>query len=349
MRIALVTESFVPHTDSVADTSRAVVDELIRAGHEVLVIAPGPGQASYRGARVIRARRLVPASAMTTAINEFGPDVVHVMSPRMLGALALRAAARLVLPTVVVNQHALDGAAAQWWTTRVHPRSARTLVTCSDAEKRLTAIGVGAHVWRPGVDLDDFTPTLRDEKLHQRWSKDGSRVVVGHVGDLQKEKVVKRLTAIAQLPGARLVVLADGADDGAGAAALREAGAKVLDNVTGLELARGIATFDVLVQPRKKEMCVPGVRRALASGVPAVAFDAGGAADVVRHENNGLLAHKGDLVASVDRLVKDPTLRAALAGNARASVEQRTWSDAVTELVERHYSPVLAKSASRVG
>ena len=43
-----------------------------------------------------------------------------------------------------------------------------------------------------------------------------------------------------------------------------------------------MATFDVLVQPRKKEVYAPAVHEALASGVPVVAFDGGTASDVVR-------------------------------------------------------------------
>ncbi|MCW2782401.1 MAG: glycosyl transferase, group 1 [Marmoricola sp.] len=340
MRIAVVTESFAPQTDPVADTSRHLVDGLIARGHDVLVVAPGPGQTSYRGARVVRARRLVPASAMSTTLGGFAPDLIHVASPRMLGALALRAASRLLVPALVVNQDALDTAAAQWWQTRVHPRSARTLVTCEDAGRRLTSVGIGAHLWRPGIDAEEFHPRLRHDQLHDRWARaqspEGPLVVVGHVGSLDREKVVRRLTDIARLPRVRLVVIGAGA----GADLLREAGAKVTGELTGLDLARGIASLDVLVQPRKKEMCVPGVRRALASGIPVGAFAAGGTPDVVRDGENGLLT-RNDLTGSVARLVNDDRLRATLAASARTSVLGRSWQDAVDELVETHYSPVI--------
>ena len=63
----------------------------------------------------------------------------------------------------------------------------------------------------------------------------------------------------------------------------------MIPQATGLERARCLATFDALVQPRKKEVYAPAVHEALASGVPVVAFDGGTAADVVIHEHNGLL------------------------------------------------------------
>ena len=43
MRVAIVTESFVPQVNGVSNTVRHIVRELGAAGHEPLVIAPGAG------------------------------------------------------------------------------------------------------------------------------------------------------------------------------------------------------------------------------------------------------------------------------------------------------------------
>ena len=115
----------------------------------------------------------------------------------------------------------------------------------------------------------------------------------------------------------------------------------MIPHATGLERARCLATFDVLLQPRKKEVYAPAVHEALASGVPVVAFDSGTAAAVVEHEHNGLLVDTdrgGKAFArTVARLAASPDLRFTLADRARASVAGRTWDDAVAELLDRHY------------
>ena len=123
----------------------------------------------------------------------------------------------------------------------------------------------------------------------------------------------------------------------------------MIPHATGLERARCIATFDVLVQPRKREIYAPAVHEALASGVPVVAFDGGTAADVVAHEHNGLLVgtdRGGKAFArAVARLGASPDLRYSLAGNARASVADRTWREAVAELVDVHYPAAAGRPA----
>ena len=157
-----------------------------------------------------------------------------------------------------------------------------------------------------------------------------------------------RLATVARLPGVRLVVLGDGP----GAKVLRAAGAKVIPQATGLERARCLATFDALIQPRKREVYAPAVHEALASGVPVVAFDGGTAAEVVVHEHNGLLVDTdrgGKAFArAVARLGASPDLRLNLAANARASVSGRTWTDAVAELVEVHYPAVVRRPAAAI-
>lgn len=321
IRIALATESFAPRVDEVADTAHHLLDGLLAQGHQLLVLTTGPGTTSYRGVPVVRSR-LVPRPSIGSALDTLAPDLVIAVAPRLLGGVAVRHAHRQGTPTLTIDPPA------------VHVRGDRTLATANSVRAQLEAGGVHAQLWSPGVDLDEHHPGLRDVGLRAAWAK-GDRLVVGHVGEVGKEKVIDRLARISMMREVRLVVFGDGP----GAAELRSAGAKVTGAVSGLELARGIASLDVLVQPRKKERAVPGVRRALASGVPVVGFDAGGTRDVVLHNHNGLLADPArnrDLRQAIRLLVDDPELLQRLAGRARDSVADRPWQLAVTELTDQH-------------
>ena len=310
MRIALATEQFTPSNEPAADVARAVVTHLTRRGHEVVVFAGGRGQASFGGARLFWASRMTSTSAVREAMAISRPEVCHLIDPHRVGLKAAEAAERLGVPTVYL------------------------------APER----------WSPGVDLEDHHAGLRDQDLHDRWaqahSPDGGRFVVGYVGPLVAKKVLARLTTIAGLSGVRLVVLGEGA----GAEKLRAAGAKVIASASDLERARCLATFDALVQPRKRAVYAPVVLDALASGVPVVGFATGAAAVAVKHEMNGLLV-EGDrggkaLARAVARLAASPDLRFQLASSARASVVDRSWDDAVTDLLEVHYPQAVGRAVS---
>ena len=292
MRIALVTESFYPAVDAATTTVKNVADRLVDTGHDVLLVAPGPGLATYRGCRVVRTHLRrdglgTSGREVRDALTGYGPDLVHVTSPGALGRSALKQARRLGIPTLTVQQSVV-GESSDYWRAKVAERSDRLLVTCSWMRSRLAEIGVDAAVWTPGIDSAAFGAQLRDDWLHRKWSRarspEGPLVVVGYVGSLHKRNGVRRLPELAEIPGVRLVVIGDGPQKSWLRAHLP--GAKFLSAMERGELAIAIASLDVLVHPGVHETDCHVLREAAASSVPVVAPEAGGAPEVVRHEAN---------------------------------------------------------------
>ncbi len=350
MRIALVTETFFPAVDGTTTTVKAVADRLVRTGHQVLVIAAGPGLASYGASEVVRIRPLDrPGAPVRGALERFRPDLVHLTSPDTVGRKALKHARRLGIPTLVVEQSALMDVTADYWRSRVAGRSDRVLVTSRWMTGRLAEFEVDAGLWVPGADTAAFTPALRDQWLHDRWSRARSRtgplVVVGYVGSLHKRHGVRRLAALARVPGIRPVVVGDGPQRGWLEARLH--GTKFTGELGTGDLTAVLPTLDVLVHPGEHETCCHALREAAAAGVPVVAPRSGGAPDVVRNLETGLLYDPTDergLVGAVAAIATDRH-RALLGARAR-ELATRTWDDAVDELVTRHYVP-LAVSQQR--
>jgi phosphatidylinositol alpha 1,6-mannosyltransferase len=209
MKIMLVTETFPPAIDAGADAARQITDALISAGHEVLVFTTGPGSDSYRGSAVLRTRALFSANAIRRSVAEFGPDVAQFLTPRAMGAAAMRAVELLGVPIVVLDP------------TPLHPRVGTVLTSTAAAARVLGTAGVKAQVWRPGVRIDEHHPGLRSDNLHDRWAKigqyrkdgaEGPFTVAGYVGPvgLPTSKRVRRLGAVAALPGVRLIVIGSG-------------------------------------------------------------------------------------------------------------------------------------------
>ena len=364
MRVALVTESFLPQVNGVTNTVRHVVENLAETGHEVLLVAPGPGPDEHAGVPVVRVRSVrvpgyrsfpvgVPDAAVHRALAAVEPDVVHLASPIALGAVGLRSARRLRVPAVAVYQTDVGGFARHYgvrvdpvvdrWVAGLHRRVDRTLVPSTSARDQLAGWGVAdLHVWRRGVSLGLFDARRRSTTLRDRWASDGE-VVVGYVGRLAAEKQVRRLAELVDLPGVRLVVVGDGPE--------RPHLERLLPSATftgflgGVDLARAFASLDVFVHPGESETFCQTVQEAQASGVAVVAPARGGPLDLVDHGRTGLLYdpdEPGALRASVARLAGASTLRHHVATLGRRSVRGRTWQALTAELVGRHYADVVA-------
>ncbi|BCJ53033.1 GDP-mannose-dependent alpha-mannosyltransferase [Actinoplanes sp. NBRC 14428] len=301
MRIALVTESFLPDVNGVAHSVARVAEHLVARGHEPLVIAPQPPP-GVRGAvgalpyPVVRIPSLpmpgypqirlgLPTPALNAALRTHGTDVVHLASPFVLGAWGAAAARALRLPSVAVYQTDVAAYArayrvgmtepAAWrWIRTVHNAAALTLAPSTESVAALAAHGVRrVHLWRRGVDDARFHPRRRGSGIRRALAP-GGEVLAGFVGRLAVEKRVELLAGVSRLPGVRLVVVGAGPAEGMLRRALPDA--VFLGARHGDQLARIYASLDVFVHSGPYETFGQAVQEAMASGVPVVAPAAGG-------------------------------------------------------------------------
>lgn len=343
MRIALVSESFYPEVDGTTTTVRAVADRLVDTGHQVLVVAPGPGLPAYRGCRVVRVSKPGRSEQVRGALAGFRPDLVHLASPAGLGRRAAKHARAMGVPVLQVQQTPVTDLAADYWRTTTAARADRVVVTARWMRRRLADLGVPTTLWTPGVDHHAFTPELRDAAVRRNWARHGE-VLVGYVGALRNRHDVRRLAEVTSVPGTRLVVVGEGPQE----AWLRSQvpTGKFLGPLATGALALTVANLDVLVHPGTTETCCHPHREAAASGVPVVAPASGGATDVVRPLETGLLHDPDDprgLLRALGSVVGD-SRRELLGLHGRRLAEGRSWADAVDELVSDHYLPLLATS-----
>ena len=369
MRVAVVTESFLPAVNGVTNSVLQVVAHLRRRGHGAMVIAPGAGPDEVPGAPDVPVVRVpavdlpvvdslpvgVPTPAVRAALAEYRPDVVHLASPFVLGARALTVARRLDVPAVAVYQTDVAGfassygvgltARAAWrWIRRLHSGAARTLAPSRWAVDALRDHGVPrVHRWGRGVDTARFHPGRRDEELRAELAPHGE-MLVGYVGRLAAEKQVERLAALEGLPGVRVVVVGDGPSRARLGELLPTA--HFLGFRGGTELARAYASFDAFVHTGPHETFCQAVQEAQASGLPVLAPDAGGVADLVVPGRTGWLYDPAsptagaEIVGRIAAWRDDPDTRRAVGAAGRAAVADRTWPSVCEELLG-HYAAVL--------
>ena len=84
---------------------------------------------------------------------------------------------------------------------------------------------------------------------------------------------------------------------------------------------------------------------AMSCGVPVITTSAGGIPELVRHEENGLVAPPGDvpaLTAELQRLLQDPALRSRLGAAARRTVEEGYDVSAAARTLEAVFAQAVA-------
>ena len=371
MRIAVVTEAFLPQVNGVTNSVLRLLEFCKAQGHDVLIIAPESEGApsEYLGYKIkhvpsISMKKLIPMAVpkkyLEPLLEGFAPDVIHLASPIFLGHYVARIARKAGIPTVSVYQTDIAGFARHYgltiahntlkkWVSRIHQASDITLAPSKWACRDLEQSGVkNVRLWKRGVDLVNFTPARRDESLRSNIAGSKEKLIVGYVGRIANEKRIDDLKILDQQGDIQLVIVGDG--PAAPRIKKELPGARFVGYQSGTELARYVASFDIFVHTGKHETFCQGIQEALASGVPVIGPDTGGPVDLIEHGITGLLIDTADaheLLEAVATLRNHSSFDLMQLA-ARKSVEHRTWDYINSQLIS-HYQDAIDQLSKERG
>jgi phosphatidylinositol alpha 1,6-mannosyltransferase len=358
MRVAIVTETFLPKVDGIVRMLTELLGYLADAGHEALVLTPGSGPPAHAGFRVTRFHGLRwklypgltvarPSPRLLAILAGWRPDIVHLAGPVLLGAQAAVAGRMLGLPLAAhfqtdlaayAGHHGLRplGPLAWHYLRAVHALADRTYCPTPTVRRQLAARGFrDLALCARGVDTAGFGPARRDPALRRRLLGGGAEQaapLLAYVGRLSPEKNLGALVTIAAArPDLPLLIVGDGpARPGLERAlAATPARAHFTGELRGAALAAAYASADLFVCTSLTETYCQVAQEAMASGLPVLGFRAGGVQDVIAHGETGLLCPPGDdraWLAALAALAGDPARRRRYAATARAVAEGRTWT-----------------------
>jgi glycosyltransferase involved in cell wall biosynthesis len=378
MRVALVTETFLPKLDGVTRTLAMLLEHLQLRGHHAVLFGPQGAPEVYAGARIYGApgvplpfypelRALFPTPDLEEGLVNFQPDVVHVVEPILLGAAGIHWAQKIGAPLVssyhtdlaaYCAYYQLGALANPLWAYRrfLHNQCLHTLCPSPTTAREVAAHGIQrVGVWPRGVDAALFTPERRSAawRAHIAGGDAADAPIVLYVGRLSPEKNLAALVAAFQSLAqteAHLVFVGDGPARGELEQALRGRRATFTGYLSGEALATAYASADVFAFPSLTETFGQVVQEAMASGLPVVGFDSGGVHDLVAHEGTGLLAPAGDTGAfatALAALVASPERRAHLGAQGRAFALRHTWVQVMDGLLAVYAASAAACQATR--
>lgn len=379
LHIALVSETFVPEINGVANTLGRLCLGLRERGHRLQVIRPRQDSdlAAHNDDELLLTRGWpLPGyaglqwgeSALHKLLRRWQrlrPDVLYIATEGPLGLSALRAARRLGIPVVsgfhtnfqqYSSHYGLDlfsrllTSYLRWFHNRTH----MTLVPSPDQRMALQSRGFERlEMLSRGVDSQLFHPSRRCHELRRSWGLGEHDIAVLHVGRLAAEKnlpLLVRSFRSLQLNNPqqklRLVLVGDGPQRVQLQAELPDA---VFCGIQrGELLATHYASGDLFVFPSRSETFGNVVLEALASGLAVIAYDLAAAAQHIRHSYNGALASPGDeqaFIAAAQWLLEDCEGRRRVRLNARQHAGRQGWP-AIIEQFEQYLAmactPALA-------
>lgn len=367
LNIAMVSETWPPEINGVANTLHHWVGGLVERGHRIHITRPRQS----RGERPIDGTSLeeylvtgiplpgyqslrfgLPAPrVLHRQWARFAPDLVYIATEGPLGGSALRVARRMSIPAITGFHTRFDFYSRHYrlgWLEpairavlrRFHNRSSATLVPTHELADLLKINGFhNSRVISRGVNTRLFAPERRDTGLRAAWGVTETTPVSLYVGRLAPEKniglAIRAYRAMqTRNPELRFVLVGSGPDE----QRLKHdhpdlifAGPQI-----GEDLARHYASSDIFLFPSLSETFGNVLLEAMASGLGVAGFDYAAGREHVRHDENGLLAVPGDengFIQNAVSLAERPALLGRLRGPARATAVQQDWPH-VTDLLE---------------
>lgn len=382
MRIAIITENFLPKLDGVTRTLARLLEHVQATGHQALLLGPESGMEQYAGAEIIGTAGLPLPFYPELKFNffrplfirrlyEFQPDIVHIVDPVVLGATGL-AAARLLNKPLVSSYHTNLAAYCShfgfsfltqpmWHYNRfIHNQCELTFCPSPSTAQMLRQQGFEhLRLWPRGVDTTLFRPEQRDAELRTSWlqgrDQPEQKAILLYVGRVSWEKNLQLLIqTYRQMDHTRchLVIVGHGPAHDEIRQELQDLPVTFTGYLQGEELARAYATADIFAFPSYTETFGQVVLEAMASGLPVVGLRAEGVRDLVQHASTGLLLEAEALSADeriatyrdhLQRLVQQEAVRLEMGEAAHQQANRYSWYESM-ECVIRGYEEVIEAS-----
>jgi phosphatidylinositol alpha 1,6-mannosyltransferase len=296
-------------------------------------------------------------------LQQFRPDILHFNSPCSLGYAAIKYGKKNNIP-VVSTYHTHFASYARYYRVKMLERfswsyfrnvynSCEKVYVPSEPlvdelrEHRINNLECVPH----GVDTDLFHPKHRNDLWKIELGIANQNILL-FVGRLVWEKDLKTLAATYRLLKSRRsdvsFVLAG---DGPARSELERMmpDAIFLGYQTGKNLSETFASSDVFIFPSTTETFGNVTIEAMASGIPPVCADKGGASGIIKNGVTGFLTKPRDaedMVSKIEYILDHPERRAEIAKQAFLYGKEQTWERSFGKML-LSYDEVVRSYASK--
>jgi glycosyltransferase involved in cell wall biosynthesis len=378
MRVALFSGNY----NYLREGANQALNRLVRyleevAGHEVRVYSPVTDTPAFKPAGTLVPVPSIPLPvrsefrlalglprSIRQDIERFAPNVIHLSTPDILNTRAQTFAKRLDIPIVASMHTRFETYLDYYWLgwtrplaeahlDRFYRRSDHVLVPTPAlaSDMRRTRGDDQVTIWSRGVDRALFDPARRDPAWRRMAGFADTDTVVLFFGRLVAEKGIETFVSVVDRlqrrgEAVRALVIGHGP---ARDKFCTLPGVVLTGHLEGEELARAVASADILLHPSTTETFGNVVLEAMACGLAVVAADAPSARSILEDGQSGAICPPSNLArfeAQILTLVGSPKRRAELGAAARERSFAYSWDEASAS-VEQAYQSLQVKPGQR--
>ena len=375
MKIAFFTETFLPKVDGIVTRLTKTIEFLTKNGDEVIVFCPEGCPDSYKGATIVGVAAMplplypelklgLPGPAVSDKLEEFKPDLIHVVNPAVLGLGGIWLAKTNNIPLIAsyhthlpkyLEHYGMGMLEPLLWELlkAAHNQALLNLCTSTAMVNELEEKGIQrTALWQRGVDTTNFRPELRSEKMREKlfgkYQKTDSLLI--YVGRLSAEKQIERIKPVLDnIPGACLALVGDGPYRGQLEKIFENTQTSFIGYLSGEELASAYASGDIFLFPSSTETLGLVLLEAMAAGCPVIGANKGGIPDIIDDGINGCLYNPDEkdngersLIEATKKILVDKNKKETMRKEARKEAEKWDWNQATLQL-QKYYSETLKK------
>jgi len=293
---------------------------------------------------------------LSRLINDIRPDIIHANT--FLSGFMLSLIPSLKTPWVLHQRDLTDHGRLTDWTTRratkiiAVTRAAAAHLGRRGLKQRLSVIPDGVSFsFTEKMNEPGYKPTLL--KKHGVKKDD---IVVGAVGTISEQKsqhdILKAANRLRDVSGLHFLCIGEPYrdEDYIYFERLLEKRAELcLERLVSFEgftddLADIYGSIDILAHPAKREGLGRVVIEAMGAGVPVVAWDCYGPAEIITHGIDGILCEEHDFEEFVNKLkylIEDENYRRQLGEAGRKKVIEKFTLEESTRCTEKVYDEIL--------
>ena len=373
MKIAFFTETFLPKVDGIVTRLTKTIDNLVQNGDEVVVFCPEGCPTEYKGAKIIGVAAMplplypelklgLPGPAVSDALENFKPDLIHVVNPAVLGLGGIWLAKSNNIPLIAsyhthlpkyLEHYGMGMLEPLLWELlkAAHNQALLNLCTSTAMVEELESKGIKrTALWQRGVDTETFKPEFRNQKIRNKLLgkyPDKNSLLI-YVGRLSAEKQIERIKPVLEeIPDACLALVGDGPYRNQLEKIFENTQTNFIGYLSGEELASAYASGDIFLFPSSTETLGLVLLEAMAAGCPVIGANKGGIPDIINDGVNGCLYDpdgvdqgKSSLIEATKKILNNNTKKENMRIEARNESEKWNWSQATLQL-KKYYEETL--------